>query len=690
MKRTWVVLALWVAGALPVPLAAQEIAEATAIEVSLGRLVSRTLLGYRLGERALLPVGEIAELAELRVQPDGPALRIVREPEGTELRVDPRTGRLSTETDSWTLASGTFVLSQGEIYLTTEDLGRLLDVEWLVSWRDLAVTVVDPSDLPIGRRVAREWQRRVRLVQGLEIDPSVPLLPLERQALDGLVVDYGVFAPAGSSFEDAAYSLAAGIELLGGSLTTAWQNRSGSDTAERWDAAWSTIWTDRSWITHTRLGDGIGTGPRPRTVRGLSFGNAPYLRPNDVGEVAFTGSLGPGWQVEAYRGGRLIAFDSADALGRYSIDAPIAYGENPVEFVAYGPFGEVRRFSRTHRVDGTRIPARQLEYGVSVGACRTDRCDATANADLRYGLSTRWTARAGVDQFWRGDSLPSLFHPYAGIAGMLGNSVGVEAEVVADAVTRATLRFEPSPDVVLQAEGTRFAQGVVDPLLTPPGRTEQVTVSGLWRPDGRLAGWYVEGSLDHYRSERSQTTGGRLGGALQLDELQLFPAVRWQATRLDGLTLEQRSAELTATLLPLAGLGPWFGQVTARTYLEVDLERGVSVVDARVGRMLDRALRMEVGGGWRRFQGPMVSLNLAANFSSVRGLFSVDRRSGATTTTQYVQGSVLYNPVSGRFQPSAGPALERAGVTGRVFLDGNGNQRFDEGEQLLPNVRVSV
>ena len=137
-----------------------------------------------------------------------------------------------------------------------------------------------------------------------------------------------------------------------------------------------------------------------------------------------------GWQVEAYRGGRLIAFDSADALGRYSIDAPIAYGENPVEFVAYGPFGEVRRFSRTHRVDGTRIPARQLEYGVSVGACRTDRCDATANADLRYGLSTRWTARAGVDQFWRGDSLPSLFHPYAGIAGMLGNSVGVEAEVV--------------------------------------------------------------------------------------------------------------------------------------------------------------------------------------------------------------------------------------------------------------------
>ena len=43
--------------------------------------------------------------------------------------------------------------------------------------------------------------------------------------------------------------------------------------------------------------------------------------------------VAPLFKLEAYRGGRLISFDSVNALGQFSLDVPIQYGENPVDFI---------------------------------------------------------------------------------------------------------------------------------------------------------------------------------------------------------------------------------------------------------------------------------------------------------------------------------------------------------------------
>jgi hypothetical protein len=55
-----------------------------------------------------------------------------------------------------------------------------------------------------------------------------------------------------------------------------------------------------------------------------------------------------------------------------------------------------------------------------------------------------------------------------------------------------------------------------------------------------------------------------------------------------------------------------------------------------------------------------------------------------------VQGSVLYNPERRQLALAAGPSLQRAGVSGHVFLDSNGNGLKDIGEELLPGVRVRI
>ena len=244
----------------------------------------------------------------------------------------------------------------------------------------------------------------------------------------------------------------------------------------------------------------------PQTMRGVSVTNAPFVRPSVLGVLPYAGRLPVGWEVEAYRGGQLIAFDSTDSRGDYAVHVPVLYGENPVQFIAYGPYGETRVFGRTYRVSSALLPAGRFEYGVSGGECRFVACDITGNVDLRYGLSSRWTLQAGADRFWR-DSLGNLFHPYGSITGSLTNAVTAQVEGVAHAFVRSALAWEPSLDTRLSAEYTRFDTATPAPLLTLPGRRGLWQLAGVLPADPR----HATSSTSKVRRERA-VTGRRHGG----------------------------------------------------------------------------------------------------------------------------------------------------------------------------------
>src|SRR5437867_2767307 len=187
----------------------------------------------------------------------------------------------------------------------------------------------------------------------------------------------------------------------------------------------------------------LPTGRRVRSQRGLLVTNAPYLRPTLLGATRYDGQLDAGWTIEAYRGGDLVALDSTDARGRFAVALPVRYGENPVDFIAYGPLGEIREFNSTYHVLSELLPARQFEYGLSAGWCTTPACRATANLDLRYGVTERWTIRAGVEQFWR-DGLGNRTHPYVATVLNPTNAWAVSVEGVGGASAAVGVQFEPS------------------------------------------------------------------------------------------------------------------------------------------------------------------------------------------------------------------------------------------------------
>jgi hypothetical protein len=660
--------------------------EPVIVELRIGRIARATVQGYRVRTEVLLPLSQFLQLVEIRhrLSPEG-RLEATVDPGNRRIVIDARRDTMQFGDRPVRIEPEFRRFDGAELYLGAERLGDLFGLRFAVDWAELTVTVVDPGDLPIARRLRRESAREayLRHVEGPKADVT---FGRERPRWDGVVVDYSLFSSSVDPIGGAAYTLGLGADLAGGSLEVLGQSvGAASDGQVRVAASWTGVWRDHRWVKQLRLGDVGSTSPRGRSLRGVMLTNAPFVRPSLVGALRYAGRLEPGWSVEAYRGGDLVAYDSTDAAGGFAVDLPVRYGENPVDFIAYGPFGEIREFNRTYRVLGELLPVGRFEYGLSAGQCRAAACDATANVDLRYGATRRWTVQAGLDQFWR-DTVPDRLHPYASVVANPTNSWALQGDIVGRALARGGVRYEPSVDLRLEGDYTRFTRDSFS-VFAAPGRRAAWSVTGFVRPATHGGFFFFDARFERVITDAGHTTRTRLGASMQTSEIRLLPYVR---TEQDATT--RAFAGLNTFILPRPRWGPFLGQIMLRTTTEVEPRAGLAAWSAFAARPVARGLRLELGTTWRRGDaGLTYSLVLTSYFPAARAVTAVTAPpQGDVTGTQFVQGSVLWDRPAGRLSVAPGPSLERSGLSGRVFLDENANGRRDVGEPGLANVRVLV
>src|SRR5467141_2022648 len=665
--------------------------EPVVIDLRVGRISGTTVQGYRVRSEVLLPLSQFFQFVEIRhrLTPDGRLeatvdpgnLRIVIDPHSDSMQYGDRRVRIEREFSRF---------ESSERDVGSERLGDLLGVMFVVDWSDLTATVVDPSGLPIARRLRRESAREayLRRPDGTRADMT---LGLERPSWDGVVVDYSLFSPSTDPLAGSTYGFGVGADVGGGSLEMLAQSVGAAERGQlHVDASWTGVWRENRWVKQLRLGDVASTGPRSRALEGVSITNAPFVRPSLIGSLRYGGALEPGWSVEAYRGGDLVAYDSADASGAFRIDLPVRYGENPVDFVAYGPFGEIREFNRTYRVLNELLPARRVEYGLSAGRCPQPSfiCNATTNLDLRYGATARWTVQGGLDQYWR-DSLSDRTHPYAALVGNPSNDWAIQSEVVGAGLVRNELRYEPSVDLRLEGEYVHFARDSAS-VLAVPGRRAQWTITGFLRPKTSHGFFFFDGRFERISTDAGPLTRTRLGASLQTDEMRLLPYVR--AEHGPTTTGNREFAGLGALMLPQPRWGGFLSQVLLRGTTEVERQAGLVSWSAFASRPVARGVRLEVGANWLRGDaGLTYTLTVTSDLSSMRAVTAVLAAPGEpVSATQFLQGSVLWDRRTDRLGVAPGPSLERSGLSGRVFMDVNANGIRDIGEPAVVNARVLI
>src|SRR5262245_40749458 len=643
--------------------------EPVVIELQFARITGATVFGYRVRSEVLLPLTQFFRLAEIRyhLTPDG---RLEATLDGNR--------RIVIDSHSDSMHDGELAVrierefiryDAAELYVGSERLGDLLGIMFAVDWSDLTATVIDPSSLPIARRLKREAARDAYLRRPGGLRPDLTI-GLQRPAWDGVVLDYALFAPSEDPLAGTTYGFGLGADVGGGSLEMLAQSIGPAERGQmQVDASWTGVWREQRWVKQLRLGDVPSTGPRARAVQGVALTNAPYVRPALLGAMRYAGYLEPGWAMEAYRGGELVAFDSAGAAGGFAVELPVGYGENPVDFIAYGPYGEVREFNRTYRVLSEQLPARQFEYGVAGGRCkRTPHiCDASANLDLRYGVNRRWTIQAGVDRFWH-DSLPDRMHPYAALSGNPTSAWAVQTELVGAGLARGAVRYEPSVDLRVEGEYTHFARDSAS-VLTVSGRRSQWALAGFLRPKTSNGFFFFDGRLEGVSSESGSLTRARLSASIQTDDVRLLPYVRTEHG--DGLAGADREYAGFATfVLPRARWGSFLSQVLIRGNAELERRACLVSWSAFAARPLGQGVRLELGAGWLRGNARLTySVTVTTYVSALRAVTSVLALPGQpVTATQSLQGSVLWDPRTDRIGVAPGPALERSGLSGRVFL----------------------
>ncbi len=548
--------------------------EPVIVELQIGRIGSRTVQAYRVGTEALVPMSVFLQMVEVRfrLSLEG-QLEATIDPGGKRLLMDAHNDTISYGDRRIHIEPAFRLFANNELYIGAERLADLFQTSVLVSWEDLTVTFTDPSVFPIGRRLRRESARDAFLRRGRGF-PAERMLGLERRSWDGLVLDYSFLAPSDAPFSGGSYSAAVGADAFGGSLELGVQSIGpAGNGAARIDGSWTGVWEDNRWLKQIRVGDGFTTGPRVRGERGVLLTNSPFVRPSLLGAAHYVGRLEPGWTLEAYRGGDLVAYDSADDQGRFAVELPIRYGENPVDFVAYGPFGEVREFNRTYRVLSELLPDKRFEYGLSAGQCRSALCRGTGNIDLRYGVTRRLTVQGGVDQFWR-DSLPNRTHPYAAVVLNPTNALAFTAQGVGGASASAGARFEPSLNLRLDGDYTTYAHDTA-PAIAPAGRRSEWGLGAQVRPIPRAGLFVLDAAVAQIRTTGGDVTTGRLAASVQTVEARLAPYVRFERNAAAGAPATARSfAGFDAFVLPRPQLGRVLGPVWMRAHIEAQSGTG--------------------------------------------------------------------------------------------------------------------
>ena len=314
-------------------------AEPVLVDLRIGRLVSRTVVAYRQGEEALVPLGTFFDMAEIQATVSAEGRLDARlEPSGRSVRVAAGGDSLFIGGRTLPVTAAQLLFRDGELYLATERLGTMLDLDFDISWPDLTVAVLNPDSLPVARRLRRD-QMRMLLAERNGVHPDTTLGPM-RTKWDGLVLDYDLAFPLSDNLVGGSnYQFALGAQVAGGALELGVRSLGPLESGEaEFAASWKGVWIDNKYVKQVTLGTGTLTGPRYAGIRGVAVTNSPYIRPTYVGQLDYYGRLEPGWELEAYAGSQLVAFDSIGPSGDYSLTLPVGYGENPVDFVAYGPY----------------------------------------------------------------------------------------------------------------------------------------------------------------------------------------------------------------------------------------------------------------------------------------------------------------------------------------------------------------
>jgi len=433
---------------------------------------------------------------------------------------------------------------------------------------------------------------------------------------------------------------------------------------------------------------------------GFKFSNVPLSNPSEFDRINLGGPLPPGWEVELYRDGTLIAFHQANLDHAYEFpDLPLFYGRNVFKLVFYGPQGQQKEHLRSFNVGQHLIQPGKVYYRFA--ANRLDRRILPSNevlgkptpfryfAEVEQGLSRNMSWKAHATRLF----VNNQWHNYAG--GHLRaafQDLSLFSQVVHDLGTGNLYEIGFQSRLMgLRVNGTHlhfsnFESDLVGTLglSNKTGLRFQGGVSG--KRFGQLAYGF---NLNHQRF-RNGKKELRIAhhGSLSRRLISLNHQLTWQeVSQPDFPSLAILSGGL-ATNTTLSG-----NRIRLRANYSLFPKGKLTRISTDVSRNFGPKLflRGKATYDFHALQRKKVSLSMTRKFKRLllSGQFGFADRLGFSANVNF-NFQLARHPISRQWHSQPESIPDSMAIATRVFIDENMNQRFDKGEITIKKARFAL
>lgn len=585
------------------------------------------------------------------------------------------------------------IIGQLDFYLLPSVFRKIFGLNFTVNFSSLSLVLTTKQELPLVADYNREVRRNYMVVSPDRHLVQAPLaFPRQRHLLDGGILDYSLSAYNQGGQSSYNYQFTGGAEILGGETEGSLLGTTTNTGSQIYSSSlsWKYAFDSTSYITYAGLGNLYSDGLTRFGFRGAQVSNVPLTVRTLFSQYTVDAKTNPGWDVELYLNGTLVGYKKADKEGRAEFSVPLVYGTSYIQMKYYGPNGQFREVDRRLQIPFTFLPTGQLNY--TVGGGKLNNTDENfLSANVSYGLTTWMTDKVGVDYV----DDPAFSQPllYNSLYLRLGPQYMLSLDAAPLAFYRSTFTALYASQAAFDLSYSRYRD---NPYYNPSLKLQEgqadiylpfsLGSTGFNIRLGGNAQEYTAGEKSYNYSANFSTSLSQLNASIGYVKSIIEYA---GANKIESYTL---SGSILYSMF--FGEGPFDflnGTLVNVTGTYGVLKNSLDDITFQLSRNILQYIRIGFSAE-RDYLNRSTNFNLQiiADLPFTRSTTGIQVSNGAGTYTENVSGSISYDSNYGRFLFNNLAWAGRSAASIRMFVDANGNGRYDKGEEVIRNGEVTL
>lgn len=588
--------------------------------------------------------------------------------------------------------TSTVIAGQLDFYALPSFFRKIFGLNFSVDFSSLSLSLTTDQKLPIVEDYKRQIRRRYELFSPTGNLLQAPLaFPRKRNLLNGGVLDYSLSAYDGAGRSNYNYELTGGAEILGGETQGSVLGAFVGNTSSIYSStfSWKYAVDSSAYLTYAALGNLSSDGLTSYGYRGAQISNEPLAVRTLFGEYTVRAQTSPNWDVDLYVNGQFVGYKRADAQGKAEFSIPLVYGTSFIQLKYYGPNGEFNETDRRLQIPFSFVPAGQVNYTISGGKLNnTDYNFLSGN--VAFGVTDWMSDKIGMDYL---DS-PLFSKPllYNSLYLRLGSEYTMSIDAAPSAFYRSTFNALYASQAAFDVMYTQYRQNL---LYNPSMQTQQVQADaylpfsiGSTNFNFRMAG----NAQEFMGGQKSYSYSGYFSTSLS----QLNASIGYLKSIIDYGSAAYNSYSLTGTILYsfFFRQGPF--NLLNGTLLNVNgrygvLKNSLDNISFQLTRNIQQYIQIAFSAE-RDYINRATTFNLQiiADLPFTRSTTSAQFHNRSGYYTENVSGSVGFDSNYGKFLFNDLGWVGHSAASIRMFVDANGNGKYDEGEKVIREGNVPL